>query len=196
MRGLLKLVVACLLVVLAGSAAAGVGHRNLSCSDCHVAHRSAEAEGGALWNASNSADGLPQFKLYSSPSFDALGTDIRQPDGPSKICLGCHDGSYPQLSGKRAVFTANSLSMTHPISFTYDSSLAARARNGSLNNPNSAMSGLGGTIAQDLLDEKGKVQCTSCHDVHSGGKGENMLRYDYSLSSPSGAQLCKVCHNQ
>jgi len=192
----LRMVVICTLAGLAGIAA-GAGHDKLGCGDCHVAHTPAEASGsGALWNLQHAEDGLPAFQLYSSPSFDALTTDIGQPDGPSKICLGCHDGSYQGLSGKRGVFSASSLAMTHPVSFTYDGSLARRVRSGGLNDPSRTASGLGGTIAEDLLDEKGKVQCTSCHDVHSTGKGSSMLRFEYSARSAAGAAMCKTCHNR
>ena len=192
----LNMVMLCSLAVMAGTAA-GASHDTLSCGSCHIVHTPAEAVSSeALWNLKQADDGLPVFQLYSSPSFDALSTDIGQPDGPSKLCLGCHDGSYPGFSGKRGVFSASSLAMTHPVSFTYDSSLARRASNGSLFDPATTPSGLGGTITQDLLDERGKVQCTSCHDVHSTAKGQSMLRMEYNLQSPSGAALCKTCHNR
>jgi len=192
----LNLVMLCSLAMAAGTAA-GFSHDTLGCGSCHVTHTPAEAAStGALWNLNHADKGLPTFELYGSPSFDALSTDIGQPDGPSKLCLGCHDGSYPGLTGKRGVFSASSLAMTHPVSFTYDGSLTRRARSGSLFDPSSTPSGLGGTIAQDLLDERGKVQCTSCHDVHSTGKGQKMLRMEYNLQSPSGAALCKTCHNK
>jgi predicted CXXCH cytochrome family protein len=192
----LNLATLCSLAVLAGTAA-GASHDSLGCGSCHIAHTPPEAAGtGALWNLKQADDGLPAFQLYSSPAFDALSTDIAQPDGPSKLCLGCHDGSYPGLSGKRGVFSASSLAMTHPVSFTYDGSLARRAQNGALFDPSVTPSGLGGTVAQDLLDHRGKVQCTSCHDVHNSGKGPSMLRLEYNLQSPSGAALCKACHNR
>jgi hypothetical protein len=192
----LKMVVMCTLAVLGGTTA-GAGHDKLGCGNCHVAHTPAETNGfGPLWNGEYAEDGLPAFQLYSSPSFDALGTDIGQPDGPSKICLGCHDGSYQGLYGKKSVFSTTSLAMTHPVSFTYDDSLARRGRIGALNAPSITPSGLGGTIAQDLLDEKGKLQCTSCHDVHSTGKGSSMLRFEYSARSAAGAAMCKTCHNR
>ena len=54
------------------------------------------------------------------------------------------------------------------------------------------MSGFGGTIDKDLLDEKGKMQCTSCHDVHITGKGENLLRWDIDDGEEV---MCRVCHD-
>jgi hypothetical protein len=151
--------------------------------------------GSGEWSTKHTSDGVPTFKLYSSPSFDALGTDIGQPDGASKLCLGCHDGSYPGVRNAGSMFMFNDLSRTHPISFTYDSALAWRVSGGRLNDPRSTGSGLGGTIAKDLLDERGKMQCTSCHDVHSDGRGDKMLRYDYNPNTRDGSRMCTVCHN-
>lgn len=179
--------------------AAGGGHRDLACADCHMpAGGSGMAVGGmgsGEWSTRHTADGVPTFKLYSSPSFDALGTDIGQPDGASKVCLGCHDGSYPGVRNKGATFMFNDLSRTHPISFTYNSALVSRVRRGTLNDPRSTSSGLGGTIASDLLDERGKMQCTSCHDVHAKSPGKKMLRYDYNPNTRQGSEMCNVCHN-
>ncbi len=152
-----------------------------------------------VWNSRHTADGVPTFTLYSSPSFDALRTDIGQPDGPSKLCLGCHDGSYTgsgAFAGGAGVFGINDLANSHPVSFTYDSGLARRAPRGSLRDPASTPSGLGGTIASDLLDSNGKLQCTSCHDVHIRGGSGKLLRYRYGGNGGGGDALCRVCHNR
>lgn len=174
------------------------GHEDLGCGTCHIAHMPGGASDGSLrgglWNTRRTTGDPPVFTLYSSPTFDALDTDIRQPDGPSKFCLGCHDGSYSGFASdpsRRMTFGVNDLARSHPISFTYDSALAGRVRDGSLRDPVVAPSGLGGTIATDLLDAEGKVQCTSCHDVHSSGNGTKLLRYD-----PTSSELCLVCHNR
>jgi len=182
----------------ASPAGAGGGHSQLSCGECHFSHRPkdmAVEEGlGILWRTTHTADGLPSFRPYSSRSFDALRTDIGQPDGTSKLCLGCHDGSYAGLSS-RAVFGVSDLSRSHPVSFTYDSALASRVRAGRLNDPNTTPSGLGGTIAQDLLDQQGKMQCTSCHDVHASGADSKMLRYSTNRTTGDGSRICRICHN-
>ena len=170
-------------------------HSTYGCSNCHVPHwagdpNDPDAYGVPLWSTAQLKDGIPTYELYSTPSFDALNTDIGQPDGPSKLCLGCHDGSYDHVDDPRAIFGADSLKRSHPISFTYDSALAAKVVDGSLMNPSTALSGLGGTIVQDLLDAKSKLQCTSCHDVHKTGIGDYLLKYD-SLTT-----LCKTCHDK
>jgi predicted CXXCH cytochrome family protein len=183
------------LLLLISPRAGHAGHDNLKCDECHIAHRSEKAtsQAGGAWSTKNLSDGLATFTLYSSPSFNALNIDIRQPDGPSRLCLGCHDGSYPGISGGLR-FGGSDLSRTHPVSFTYDSSLAARVPKNGLNDPNTTPSGLGGTIAKDLLDDQSKLQCTSCHDVHSKAAIRKMLRFKFGQGSND--PLCRVCHNR
>jgi hypothetical protein len=192
------------LTVLAwGGRAALAAHSDTGCHDCHVPHNAGDPSspdnpGVPLWNPALTVSKV-QFDLYKSKTFDALGTDIGQPDGPSRVCLGCHDGSYPYIKGTANEFTSTDLARSHPISFTYNSALAKKA-NGKLNDPAVALSTLPGgrTIAQDLLDINGKMQCTSCHDIHSSGIGQKMLRWDWSYtSSPkTDVNMCKVCHNK
>lgn len=195
---------ACAFVLLLLLTAAEVrgGHEKLSCRECHVVHAAHEQDTGlsakGLWNASHTADELPVFTLYSSRSFDSLGIDVGQPDGTSRLCLGCHDGSFGQtapLAGSVSAPRPVDLARSHPISFTYDSALAARVRGDALRDPAIAPSGLGGTIAADLLDESGKVQCTSCHDVHAKAGASKLLRYEYGGAADGDRYLCRVCHN-
>ena len=169
----------------------------MGCGQCDIAHHSEPSE-VPLWVGLNGLEALPTFTLYSSSTFDALRTDISQPDGASRMCLGCHDGSYQGVrdSGNPKVkFGAADLARSHPISFTYDSALAARVPSGKLYDPGVRPSGLGGTVAADLLDSRSKVQCTSCHDTHAAGKGPNHLRYDANPATGD-STLCLVCHNQ
>jgi hypothetical protein len=96
-----------------------------------------------------------------------------QPSGVSKLCLSCHDGTVAEdsfggqvgttfMSGSALVGT--DLSNDHPISFTYDDTLAGN--DGGLYPPSTTNSGLGGTIAADMLFG-GSMECGSCHDVHN-----------------------------
>ena len=59
-----------------------------------------------------------------------------------------------------------------------------------MQNPETAMSGLGGTIDNDLLIDN-KLECSSCHDVHNGAAEDvgNLL-----VKSNSGSALCLTCH--
>ena len=146
-------------------------------SQFHVPHRAGapgDADAGwgvPLWSTAQTSDGLPVFTLYSSAKLDELGTDIGQPDGASKLCLGCHDGSYIVFSFRPdspAIFGVNNPATSHPVSFTYDTALAS-AVGDALYDPSTTASGLGGMIEDDLLDEYSKMQCSTCHDTHVSG---------------------------
>lgn len=194
-------------------------HSDRHCNGCHVPHwAAAETDtdyGVPLWSPTHTKDGLKfTYTMYSSKGFDALQPiKSAQPDGPAKLCLGCHDGSYPYLAGKittygwyPAVYQAEDLARSHPISFVYDSALASRSA-GRLHDPSTTLSGLPGgrTIQQDLLDSRDKMQCTSCHDVHSSGIGEAMLRYEWNNTGldengntvpKTDNIMCRICHNK
>jgi len=196
--------VACLGLLLAG-AQVQAAHSDYGCNNCHVPHKAGKSDdpnaswGVPLWSTVQTEDGLPSFTLYSSATFDALNTGITQPDGASKLCLGCHDGSYIAfqfMPESKAIFGPNDLATSHPVSFVYDSALAARHPLKSLRDPSVATSGLGSTIAKDLLDSHNKMQCTSCHDVHTSGKGEFMLKYDYSVAARTDNVICRACHDK
>jgi hypothetical protein len=165
-----------------------LGHTYLfGCDGCHTPHNAAALPGVPLWNGRETTR---TFVMYSSDTFQ--GTADGQPSGNSKLCLACHDGSnssYGWMDPDHS-FGANKLAGSHPISFVYDSALATQ--DGALKDPSEA-STLGGTILEDLLDSESKVQCGSCHDVHSSSVGDSLLRgYDYE--SQHWAGLCRMCH--
>ncbi len=181
---------------------AGGPHSAFSCADCHLGQGkisdgdSGAYSGRALWSSRNVADGQTLFVLYSSPTFDALRTDIGQPDGASKLCLGCHDGSVLFRGRRGLIFGPDALARSHPISFTYDSALAMRVRRQGLRDPKVTQSGLGSTIERDLLDGQSKMQCTSCHEVHGRGQPGSLLRYPYNPKNDGPNTFCRVCHNK
>lgn len=155
------------------------------CVFCHISHNA--KPGVALWNRE-----LPgiTYKLYSSSTLEAT---LNQPTGSSRLCLSCHDGllalsnlrvppkgshfTLGPLTGKASLGT--DLSADHPISFTYDSVLAARQ--GELVDPAQLP-------PQIRLDSTGQLQCTTCHDPHQD-QLPNFLR----MSNEFGA-LCTACH--
>ena len=192
-------------VIISGSltvaAWAANAHSDLvGCDGCHVPHNAGKLPGVPLWNGSDTAT---TFTMYSSKTLQA--TMDGQPSGASRLCLSCHDGANPNFlwMSDNKKFGAGALSNSHPISFVYDSALAAA--DGALKNP-SLPSTLGRTIAQDLLDGDSKMQCNSCHDVHTSGVGQSQLRgYNYgyeSVENPDGTtsqvhngpDLCRMCH--
>lgn len=165
--------------------------RGESCLPCHNAHCPQQGAGEAapLWNRSPAT---AFYRVYTSPTFRA---ESGQPAGVSRLCLSCHDGITPldafggapgttSLAGAGVIGPAPG--EHHPVSFVFDSALAAAT--GDLRDPATSPSGQGGTIATDLLTD-GRVECTSCHDVHNTG---NNLRYLEVGGGPD--RLCEVCH--
>jgi predicted CXXCH cytochrome family protein len=163
------------------------------CIVCHTPHNSNTSVADApLWNHSLTTQ---TFQLYTSATLDATNG---QPDGSSKLCLSCHDGvtavdnygttttGVSMISGSANLGT--DLKNDHPISFTYDVTLATA--DGDLKNPTSDVSGLGSTIDADMLFN-GKMQCASCHDVHNGAGVTSLL-----LKSNAGSALCITCHSK
>ncbi len=153
------------------------------CNVCHTPHN-ALAGVSPLWNHTVT---VASFTPYSSSSLDAT---VAAPDGASKLCLSCHDGtvaidSYGGATGSINVsgndLIGNDLSNDHPISFTYDATLATN--DGGLVDPANA-----GVAA---LLTGGKMECSSCHDVHNGTGLTNLLTIDNA-----GSALCLTCHSK
>jgi hypothetical protein len=199
-RTLATLWAAALAATLLWGGWAAAAHSDYGCDNCHTPHNAGSMPGVPLWNGHETTT---TFTMYSSASF--LASIDGQPTGASRLCLSCHDGANPNYLWMSAdkTFGASELTSTHPISFVYDGALAVT--DGHLKDP-SQPSTLGRTIAQDLLDPAGKMQCNSCHDVHTSGVGENLLRgYDYGFSTVTnadgstsqvhhGPELCRMCH--
>jgi hypothetical protein len=183
-----------------------------ACKPCHAPHVvEATSTQAPLWNHEVTTS---SFSPYSSPTMDAVSD---QPSGTSKLCLSCHDGSvaidsfggrvgtiyitdpfysFPRL--KTNTLLGTDLTGDHPVSFSYDSSLAS-SDNG-LYDPSSAPSGLGSTIEVDLLNN-GRVECTSCHDPHirrANGCGSS-CHTGQTLSlwkDNANSELCLTCHSK
>ena len=197
----------------------GWNGRNEICRVCHVPHDHGRATqyylNGLLWNH---AVGALTYTMYDSTWSTTLdGTQSAQPDGVAKLCLGCHDGTiaidtfdkYAGTAGNEiqniysgtvsafrvpafAVAGTMDLRGTHPLSIAYDF-----AGDGGLN-PLSSTMGTSGTIA-DVLDN-GKVQCSSCHDVHDSSEavaGTHLMRVAQSVAQGGVASgLCLTCHDK
>jgi predicted CXXCH cytochrome family protein len=174
------------------------------CVACHTPHNSDTSVAEApLWNHTLTTS---TFTVYTSGTMDSTPG---QPDGISKLCLSCHDGtvaldSFGGASGSSFMTgphrLGTDLSDDHPISMTYDAALATA--DPGLNDPTATNVVVGqapftdnGTIT-DVMLSANKVQCSSCHDVHnneviSGSPGDPLLRV-----SKSGSAICLTCHNK
>ena len=163
------------------------------CIVCHTPHHADVTVGDApLWNHDVTA---ANFTLYNSATLDAT---VGQPDGSSKLCLSCHDGTVAvdnfggQTNGTQFVsgggLIGTDLNDDHPVSFVYDATLAGN--DGGLFDPTTTNSGLGGTIDEDMLFN-GKLQCASCHDVHNSSGIAKLL-----IKPNSASALCLTCHSK
>jgi hypothetical protein len=198
--------------------------RNGVCSPCHAAHNTDPAQIIPLWTHQTS---VGPFTMYSSPTLQAAMPSA--PNGVALACLSCHDGTLGinapigGLGTNTAYYIdpnfkiGPDLHTTHPISFTYDSALAAA--DGGLENPvsytiGSAKSLLtintapvppswsgtslsGQTIDQALLTGH-QMQCTSCHDPHkmigSAPSSGIMVKISGTDAQGRGSLICRTCH--
>jgi len=160
-------------------------HQAGLCVFCHTPHNGSPVR--SMWN--KDFPGI-SYQLYTSTT---LRADLKQPTGSSRLCLSCHDGFVAMgnlrvpppgealrlgpLTG--ATVLGTDLSDDHPVSFVYDSALAAK--HPGLVDPGS----LPKTVP---LDRKKELQCTTCHNAHESNRGK-FLR----MENPAGA-MCLLCH--
>ena len=162
------------------------------CLPCHAPHNNVNSTGTLLWNHAAST---ASYTFYSSPTMKA--TTPTAMSAISKTCMSCHDGtvavdSFGGVTGTTTISSTNNLGTVlgndHPISVDYTTALAASK--GHMFDPATTASGLGGTIAVDML-YVGKVECSSCHDVHNNFGIPGMLK-----KTNAGSALCLTCHNR
>lgn len=182
--------------VITGSAhdfsGAGYGSTEL-CVFCHTPHNSDTTVANApLWNHEVT---VATYTVYAG--LGSLDASVGQPAGVSKLCLSCHDGtvaidSFGGSTGATNItgvaLLGTDLTNDHPVSFTYDASLATT--DGGLQDPTVTNSGLGGTIDADMLFGT-QLECASCHDVHNTANIPKLL-----VKLNGGSALCLTCHNK
>ncbi len=214
------------------------------CVFCHTPH-GATSGATPLWNRTLAPDANYTGKLYSSESMDA---SIDTPTGNSKLCLSCHDGTIAigavnVINGTQPVSPVTGLDVTmpagtdgytrnlgtdltndHPISFTYDDTLAGN--DGELYAPSTTPAGARIAVRSNIPAELGEsnpevplqyvdasntseMQCTSCHDPHvwdkSGSQNIKFLRLNrfQVTNTPSDGTftkskdiICLACHDK
>ena len=177
------------------------------CSFCHTAHdNEGTADRTFLWAHELPASfGTPYSSptMQSSPSTSATSQTAQ--------CLGCHDGSVAVSTGGYGMPLVTEefsvagvaktsggklsdpalivpLSRTHPVSFAYDSTLAAKHQ---LRIPANTTSVDGFGIVPLF---NGNMECATCHDPH---KKTGIMRRQF----PTGAtqdngtgSFCLYCH--
>jgi hypothetical protein len=176
------------------------------CIFCHTPHNADPR--APLWN--RDLDSARNYQMYWSPTLEAYGSPgaAPQPDGASKLCLSCHDGTIalgqvrsrpepipvsggPALRPGQAGYLGTDLSGSHPISFVYSDSLAIE--NNALGDmPLRLPSSL--ADADVTLDEEGKIQCNTCHDPHDDS---NYVpgRVPHFYVKSTWSEVCTTCHD-
>ena len=163
------------------------------CIVCHTPHNALQDVSGTIQPLWNHDLAVTTYALYSSTTFNA-SSSITQPNGSSKLCLSCHDGSvaidnFSGATGTNFVTGSANIGGTaftdltndHPISFTYNAAL--ENADGGLHDPTS-------TAVSALLSTTGEMQCSSCHDAHSNANGS------FLVMSNAGSALCIICHDK
>lgn len=165
------------------------------CIFCHSSHNS--SPDGPLWGHQTTTTG--SFKTYRRAT---LKSQPQQPNGSTKLCLSCHDGTIavgaikglsraipmqnvgasgaiPQLNKSNI---GRDLSGTHPVSIPYKQATALSVSHLRWP-PVDAEKKVG-------PDADGFVQCTACHDPHDNSRSD---KYPFWNKS-SFDEVCKTCH--
>ncbi len=165
------------------------------CIFCHSSHNTSNE--GPLWNHETSNS---KAQTYQRSTMDSKA---EQPNGATKLCLSCHDGTIAvgAIKGVTRPIKMNNvgpggeipvskssnvgldLSGTHPVSVKYEQSLALTDNH--LRWPPQDPEKIVGT------DADGYVQCTACHDPHDDSKSE---KYPFWNKSTFDA-VCVSCHS-
>jgi hypothetical protein len=135
-------------------------------------------------------------------------TAAPQPDGSSRLCLSCHDGTVAlgdvageaggismlgsqRLGPGRKGHVGTDLSGSHPVSFIVTGSAAADAQ-GERDMGLRALSAI--EADPDVhLDRQGKMQCTTCHDPHRD-RYHQPGKVPRFWVKPTVSEVCLVCH--
>jgi predicted CXXCH cytochrome family protein len=169
------------------------------CIFCHTSHNASPQ--GPMWNREEPGS---TFDIYWSPTVDAYSSAAAapQPNGASKLCLSCHDGTIalgstvaggeiPMVGGLRRLPSASRANLgadmtgDHPISIRITDDLVQR-NNSKGDVPLKSLAEM--EANPDVrLDDGDRVQCTSCHDPHTNANGS-------FLHTERTGDLCLGCH--
>jgi predicted CXXCH cytochrome family protein len=165
------------------------------CIFCHSSHNASRE--GPLWNHQTTVPG--KFQTYNRAS---LAGRAEQPNGATKLCLSCHDGTIAvgavrglqrpipmrsvgasgEIPSGRRSHMGTDLTGTHPVSIRFQQNLAMATEH--LRWPPLDPEGVVG------LDANGYVQCTACHDPHGSRSAKYPLWQKETFD-----QVCQVCHD-
>jgi predicted CXXCH cytochrome family protein len=157
-----------------------------TCNVCHIFHNESEASqrypAGLRWKGDVSSISYIMYHSFWGAAFSdyrdrkswssITGRQSNLPDGLSKICLACHDG----------IIAPDVFVLHHFVSSQYNEAKTH------LRDPETTIMGESGMISEVL--DGGKIQCSSCHDVHGEESvtGTKLLRV-------AKRKICMTCHS-
>jgi predicted CXXCH cytochrome family protein len=160
-----------------------------ACVVCHTPHNAETSlTDTPLWNHEIS---VTSYTMYDSPTLTVK--PLSQPQGTTKLCLSCHDGTVAIDSfggGSGSILLSGTgnlmpdLSDDHPISLKWDH----QNESPSCANCHNAH---GQPFSTPLPFFNGYIECATCHDVHSATAEPTLLRLPLQ-----GSQLCLHCHGR
>ncbi len=179
------------------TAARPVGPVSLACLSCH--------DGVTAFNSLNQTPMIDSDNNISASSYTFAS------GGAPVVTM--QDASPSNTAGTANLTT--DLTNDHPISFTYDTSLAT-LKGTTLRDPAVAASadllqplviyragGTSGSIAQQMLfvnpaaNKSNQLECASCHEPHmQGDLASAASNYPFLIKSNQNSNLCLTCHNK
>ena len=162
-----------------------------------------EASGQVKAEINGLASGLLLDELSIDASYHPGVLELLELQGEvrltrSSFCLSCHDGIFVKSGhvdtnvgnweddSQRSIFI-----LDHPVSFEYSKDM--QLTRDYLNDFDITPSGLGGTVADDLLVE-GRIECVTCHNIlFRDGEKE---KYEILNKGNGGSALCLTCHKR
>ncbi|MCB1888250.1 MAG: hypothetical protein KDH20_11645 [Rhodocyclaceae bacterium] len=222
------------------------------CVFCHTPHAANTSAPAPLWNREIGGSAYTPYTSSTLDAEVIRGQALAQPGGSSKLCLSCHDGTLaignvnvqagqtdvtfsmsgtagdgtmPAGQGENTGFTRDlgtDLTNDHPISVTFDTTLANRdgelrdvdgqqqwPANGSILGVRSAGYKPEIPLEPTGPSGEGQVQCASCHDPHlydtdepTKGPQKFLRQNRFQEAQPTDAHnpdsdiICLSCHDK
>jgi hypothetical protein len=174
------------------------------CKFCHTPHGGNERT--PLWGHALSSVAAYETPVLHGQRGGSLVTP--QPDGASRLCLSCHDGTVAlgdlgpgragiqmagaqKLGGDRRSLIGTDLSGSHPVSIAVADIVRPEGATGTDITIRPAAALLADPNVR--LDRSGKIQCTTCHDPHSD-LNYQAGKVPHFWVKPTVTEVCLSCH--
>jgi predicted CXXCH cytochrome family protein len=164
--------------------------QNRVCLPCHASHNTQLDTAGrsqVLWNHAVTDQ---TFEMYTT----AAGHQGAQPEGPSKLCLSCHDGvtAIDNYGGNAGYFNNKTIPPGRPSSLGTDlrdeHPIGIQYPPPDLTGYNDKSTFTGVKVVS--VNGVDRVECTSCHNPHDNSLGK------FLRQTLDGSALCLECHDE